>query len=113
MYDWNLTTTPQTAANNRSITHNRGKVLGGSSALNLLVWNRASSREYDAWERLGNQGWNWKSMFPDIVGAENFQRRYGIAQYGRDGVGYGGPVEIAYSRTHPLTYRLAFQLWSL
>jgi choline dehydrogenase-like flavoprotein len=50
---------PQAAANNRSINHNRGKVLGGTSALNLLVWNRATIKEYDAWEELGNPGWGW------------------------------------------------------
>ena len=101
LYDWGLTTTPQAAANNRSITHNRGKVLGGSSALNLLIWNRASSQEYDAWERLGNQGWNWESIFSGMASAENFQRRDGIAQYGKDGVGYGGPVDIALLENPP------------
>jgi choline dehydrogenase-like flavoprotein len=101
MYDWSLTTTPQLAANNRSITHNRGKVLGGSSALNLLIWNRASRREYDLWEELGNKGWNWESMFPAMLGAENFQRKDGIAQYGEDGIGYGGPVETALLENPP------------
>lgn len=101
MYDWTLTTAPQSAANNRSITHNRGKVLGGSSALNLLIWNRASSYEYDAWERLGNPGWNWNSMYSAMLRAENFQRKDGIAQYGDDGVGYGGPVETALIENPP------------
>jgi choline dehydrogenase-like flavoprotein len=47
---------PQAAANNRTIGHNRGNVLGGTSALNPLVWNRATVKEYDAWEELGNPG---------------------------------------------------------
>jgi choline dehydrogenase-like flavoprotein len=101
VYDWNLATTPQEAANNRSITHNRGKVLGGSSALNLLIWNRASSQEYDVWEKLGNRGWNWESMFPEMLSAENFQRKNGVAQYGEDGVSYGGPVETALLENPP------------
>lgn len=33
------------------------KVLGGSSAMNFMVWNRPSRQEYDAWEKLGNEGW--------------------------------------------------------
>lgn len=88
-------TTPQAALNNRSIIHNRGKALGGSSAINLLIWNRASSREYDAWEALGNPGWNWRSMFSAMLTAETFQRRNGTAQYGEDGIAFGGPVETA------------------
>lgn len=101
VYDWSLTTVPQPAANKRSILHNRGKVLGGSSALNLLIWNRASSQEYDAWEELRNPGWNWRSMFPAMLQAENFQRKDGIAQYGQNGVGYGGPVEMALLENPP------------
>lgn len=95
LYDWNFATTPQAAANNRTITHTRGKVLGGSSALNLLIWNRASRREYDAWEEQGNPGWNWDSIFPAMLEAENFQREDGVAQYGQEGVAYGGPIETA------------------
>jgi choline dehydrogenase-like flavoprotein len=101
VYDWSLATVPQSAANNRSIVHNRGKVLGGSSALNLLIWNRASSREYDIWEELGNKGWNWESMYPAMLSAENFQRRDGLAQYGEEGVAYGGAVETALLENPP------------
>jgi choline dehydrogenase-like flavoprotein len=100
-YDWSLPTVPQAAANNRSIGHNRGKVLGGTSALNLLVWSRASVKEYDAWEELGNPGWNWKNMYPAMLKAENFQRQNGSAQYGTDGVGYGGPIQIALLENPP------------
>ncbi|KAF2130294.1 GMC oxidoreductase [Dothidotthia symphoricarpi CBS 119687] len=101
-YDWSLPTTAQTEANNRTIVHNRGRVLGGSSALNLLVWDRASMREYDAWEELGNPGWNWKSMYPAMLKAENFQRTNGTAQYGDNGVGYGGPIQTSLIEDPPL-----------
>lgn len=94
-YDWSLPTVPQTAANNRTIGHNRGKVLGGSSAINLLAWNRATVKEYDAWEELGNAGWGWRNMYPAMLKTENFQRQNGSPQYGVDGVGYGGPVQVA------------------
>lgn len=94
--DWSLPTVPMVGANNRSIIHNRGKVLGGSSALNLLVWDRASKSEYDVWEKLGNEGWNWENMYEAMLGAENFQRprANATAQYGVEGVGYGGPVQV-------------------
>jgi choline dehydrogenase-like flavoprotein len=70
-YDWNLTTVPQSNAVNRVFTAPRGKVLGGSSALNLMCWDRASRAEYDAWEALGNPGWNWKNMLRFMARAEN------------------------------------------
>jgi choline dehydrogenase-like flavoprotein len=63
-YDWNLTTIAQPSANNRVFSQNRGKVLGGSSALNLMTWDRTTVAELDAWEKLGNKGWNWNSLYP-------------------------------------------------
>jgi choline dehydrogenase-like flavoprotein len=103
--DWALPTIAQPAANNRSINHNRGRVLGGTSALNLLVWNRATVNEYNAWEELGNPGWNFKNMYPAMLKAENFQRQDGVAQYGEDGVGYGGPIQIGLIEDPPLHVR--------
>lgn len=101
VYDWVLPTVPQAAANSRVIPHNRGKVLGGTSALNLLVWNRATVKEFNAWEELGNPGWGWKNMYPAMLKAENFQRQDGVAQYGSEGVGYGGPVQTALIENPP------------
>lgn len=49
IYDWNFTSIPQTALDDRIITQSRGKVLGGTSAINLLIWDRGSKPEYDAW----------------------------------------------------------------
>jgi choline dehydrogenase-like flavoprotein len=71
-YDWNFTTTVQPNANNRTLPATRGKVLGGSSALNLMVWNRASVAEYDAWEEFENPGWNWSSFSESMIKSENF-----------------------------------------
>lgn len=61
-YDWQFESTPQPAFNGRKIPFNRGKVLGGSSALNFMMWHRASRQDYDAWEKLGNRGWGWNGM---------------------------------------------------
>ncbi|KAK2791981.1 hypothetical protein FQN51_001954 [Onygenales sp. PD_10] len=89
-YDWNFTTITQPHAGDRKIAYNRGKVLGGSSALNLLCWDRGSSVEYDSWEKLGNPGWNWESMIEAMLKAENFLPS---EHAGDDGFGTGGPIE--------------------
>jgi choline dehydrogenase-like flavoprotein len=81
--------------------HNRGKVLGSTSALNLLVWNRATVKEYDAWEELGNSGWGWQNMYLSMLKTETFQRQNGSAQYGIDGVGYLGQIHIALTENPP------------
>lgn len=61
-YDWQFETTPQPGLNGRTLPWNRGKVLGGSSALNFMMWNRGNREDYDAWEALGNEGWGWEGM---------------------------------------------------
>ncbi|PBP18704.1 GMC oxidoreductase [Diplocarpon rosae] len=58
-YDWNFTTIPQEPLNSRVIPQIRGKVLGGSLALNLMTYDRASAHEYNGWEEIGNSGWDW------------------------------------------------------
>lgn len=72
IYDWNFTSLPQPATNNRSWAVPRGHVLGGSSALNYLAWTKASAAEYDSWETLGNPGWNWSTMNDHMMRAETF-----------------------------------------
>lgn len=61
-HDWQFATVPQPGFNGRAIPWPRGKVLGGSGALNIMTWNRACKEDYDAWEELGNEGWGWEGM---------------------------------------------------
>ncbi|KAG6806279.1 hypothetical protein H0H92_011947, partial [Tricholoma furcatifolium] len=62
--DWQFPTQPLYYANNRQMTPSpRGKVLGGSSAINGDVYERGDQLEYDQWETLGNTGWNFASLF--------------------------------------------------
>lgn len=61
-YDWQFATVPQPGFNGRALPWPRGKVLGGSAALNIMTWNRACKEDYDAWEELGNEGWGWEGM---------------------------------------------------
>ena len=61
-YDWQFETTPQQGLNGKQLPWPRGKVLGGTSALNFMTWNRACKEDYDAWEELGADGWGWEGM---------------------------------------------------
>lgn len=62
--DWAFSTVPQEHADGRSVFTPRGKTLGGSSALNLLVYTRPDAFDLDLWETMGNKGWNWKGLLP-------------------------------------------------
>ncbi|KAK6443082.1 hypothetical protein LTR95_000599 [Oleoguttula sp. CCFEE 5521] len=100
-YDWNFTTVAQPNANNRSFSVNRGKVLGGSSALNLMTWDRGAVADYDAWEQLGNPGWNWKNFIKAMVAIETFQRDPRYSNASDAGVGYAGPIQTLINRVIP------------
>jgi choline dehydrogenase-like flavoprotein len=91
VYDWNFTTTAQPGLQGRTVGTNRGKVLGGSSAMNLLIWDRAAAPEYDSWEEVGNPGWNWKTMLGAMKKSENVTG-LNSADYGSAGAGTHGPV---------------------
>ncbi|KAK3941960.1 GMC oxidoreductase [Diplogelasinospora grovesii] len=93
-YDWNFTTVAQPHLKNRVIGVNRGKVLGGSSALNLMCYDRAAAAEYDMWEEVGNPGWNWDSMFAAMTKAENYTG-------GPAGSGTSGPIHAVVNRVVP------------
>ncbi|KAF6836214.1 choline dehydrogenase [Colletotrichum musicola] len=99
-YDWNFTTVPQPHVNNRVFSVNRGKVLGGSSALNLMSYDRSAAVEYDSWEALGNPGWNWESMIAAMKKSENFTG-INTDTYGSEGVGDSGPVHAVINRIIP------------
>ncbi|TCD61101.1 hypothetical protein EIP91_009038 [Steccherinum ochraceum] len=60
-YDWDFRTVPQKYVKDRQLPQSRGKGLGGSSMLNLLAMARPGKVELDAWEELGNAGWNWET----------------------------------------------------
>lgn len=98
-YDWNFTTVPQPELLNRLVSQNRGKVLGGSSALNLMTWDRGAVADYDAWEAFGNTGWNWKNFIAAMLKVENFVKTDN--RYGSAGVGKGGPIQTLINRIIP------------
>jgi choline dehydrogenase len=57
--NWGYESTPQAGLGGRTIYAPRGKVMGGSTAINVGAWIRGTAADYDAWERQGAQGWNW------------------------------------------------------
>ncbi|SDH10127.1 choline dehydrogenase [Sinosporangium album] len=69
-YDWAYTTTPQRGLYDRVLAWPRGKVLGGSSSINGMIYVRGHRRDYDAWEYDGCRGWGWDSVFPLFLRSE-------------------------------------------
>ena len=69
--DWCFKTEPDETMNNRSINYPRGKVLGGSSSINGLLYIRGQEQDYDMWRQLGNVGWSWNDVLPYFLKAEN------------------------------------------
>ncbi|KZT61507.1 GMC oxidoreductase [Calocera cornea HHB12733] len=70
-YDWMLKTTPQKNCFDKSFEWARGKTLGGSSAINMMVYMRPPPEDINAWEELGNKGWNWSNHFKYSTGSES------------------------------------------
>ena len=63
-FDWGYATEPEPGLQNRRITFPRGKVLGGSSAINAMTFIRGHQFCFDRWERAGNTGWGYKDLLP-------------------------------------------------
>ncbi|GAA5924091.1 hypothetical protein JCM1841_004570 [Sporobolomyces salmonicolor] len=100
--DWAFYTTPQENAQGRSVYWPRGKLLGGSSALNLMAWTRGFKLDYDSWSNLGNNGWSWDSLLPYFMKSEKFHPPAGNSQnitpvYNASVHGTQGPVQVSFS----------------
>ena len=88
--DWCYETEPDAGLDGRSLQWPRGKVLGGSSALNGLLYVRGQRQDYDRWaERLGNRGWAYKDVLPYFKKSEDQER--GADEYH----GVGGPLKVS------------------
>jgi len=81
-------TAPQKYAANRALHWPRGKVLGGSSSLNGMIYVRGHRTDYDNWAYLGNAGWDYESLLPYFKRSEDFDR--GESRYH----GQGGPLHV-------------------
>ena len=72
--DWCYRTEPDPGLNGRRLDWPRGKVLGGSSSLNGLLYVRGQPQDYDRWQQMGNAGWGWDHVLPLFKRSENQER---------------------------------------
>ncbi len=69
--DWGFTTEPVQGLNARSLAYPRGRVLGGCSSINGMIYMRGQARDYDHWRQLGNLGWSWDDVLPYFLKSED------------------------------------------
>lgn len=86
---WQYWTTPQAKLNGRRLYWPRGRVLGGSSSVNAMIYTRGHPSDYDTWARLGCTGWGWEDVLPCFLRAEDSARGAGPWH------GVGGPVRTS------------------
>ena len=97
-YDWAYETEPEPQMNNRKMYWPRGKMLGGSSSINAMMYVRGNRQDYNEWAELGAQGWSFPEVLPYFKKMENHE--IGAT----DWRGAGGPLNIAEQRSpNPLT----------
>ena len=72
--DWCLKTEPDAGLNGRALNYPRGKVLGGCSAINGMIYMRGQAADYDHWRQLGNTGWSWEDVLPLFKRSEDHWR---------------------------------------
>jgi len=82
---WHYETVEQAQLNNRRALQPRGKVLGGSSSINAMVYIRGNAWDYDNWASLGNDGWSYQDVLPYFIKAENNQHFKDDPFHGNDG----------------------------
>ena len=71
--DWLFKTAAEPGLNGRALAYPRGKVLGGSSAINAMIYMRGQARDYDGWRQLGLTGWGWDDVLPFFLKHEDHE----------------------------------------
>ncbi len=89
--DWGYKTEPDPGLNGRSLKWPRGKVLGGSSSINGLLYVRGQAEDYDGWRQLGNTGWSWEDVKPLFKRSETFENGSRADEYR----GGEGPLSVS------------------
>ncbi|GAB4240398.1 MAG: GMC family oxidoreductase N-terminal domain-containing protein [Kiloniellaceae bacterium] len=90
--DWCYKTEPEPGLNGRALNYPRGRVLGGCSSINGMIYMRGQARDYDHWRQLGNAGWSWDEVLP------YFKRSEDHYQGGDDFHGGGGEWRVEEQR---------------
>jgi 4-pyridoxate dehydrogenase len=98
MFDWGYHTEPEPHMNGREIEAMRGKVLGGSSSINVMAYTRGHRGDYDRWAQKGARGWSYADVLPYFKRCESWQ---GGENPWRGG---SGPVGTEYARTRDPVY---------
>lgn len=90
--DWGYSTAPDPGLNGRALLYPRGRILGGCSAINGMIYMRGQARDYDMWAQSGCTGWSWDDLLPLFRDQEDFYR-------GADDLhGAGGPLRVEEAR---------------
>ena len=93
---WGFTAEADPGTNGRAIPYPRGRVLGGSSSINGMIYVRGQPEDFDHWGQLGNRGWSWDDVLPYFKKAESWER-------GQDEFhGHGGPLLTSHAADKPL-----------
>jgi choline dehydrogenase-like flavoprotein len=96
-YDWDFETDPEPELNGRRKYLPRGRVVGGTSAMNTMLYVRGNRADYDGWAQLGATGWSYDEVLPFFIASEDNER--GADEFH----GVGGPLAVSDSRSvHPL-----------
>ncbi len=96
--NWSYATEPQAQLKQRRLYWPRGKILGGSSSINAMIYHRGQPEDYDHWQALGNPGWNFESVLPWFLKAQDQQRGASALH------ATGGPLSVQDLRyTSPLS----------
>ncbi|THH14424.1 hypothetical protein EW146_g5913 [Bondarzewia mesenterica] len=98
--DWNYTTVPQPGLNNRVINYPRGRLLGGTSSINFMLWTRGSVDDYNRYANVsGDQGWSYDSLLPYIKKLEKIvpsaDGHNTTGEYDPSAHGTSGPLGIS------------------
>jgi len=92
-HDWNYTTAVEAGADNRQLYWPRGKLLGGSSSMNAMMYVRGNRYDFDQWQAQGNEEWGYEAVLPYFKRSEH-QARSASAFHG-----IGGPLHVADQRS--------------
>jgi choline dehydrogenase-like flavoprotein len=118
-YTWNITSLPNSELNNQTRTVVSPRIVGGGTALNGMVFDRGSRRDYDEWaEYVGDPGWGWDGLLPYFMKAETFtppeeqiREKYGI-EWDEAVHGTNRPINASYPTfVYPHNSTLILILW--
>lgn len=100
-FDWRYTFGPEPGLDGRTMSCARGRVLGGSSSINAMLYLRGLAQDYDGWRDMGNQGWGWSDLEPYFRKLEDYRSDSPVSR------GRGGPVTIVQNPAfHPVSEQM-------